>query len=169
MAKKKNSYKKEMGRYYHKKTVVNNIVFDSETEAKYYLYLIENKAKLGIKGFDRQKEFIIQPKYILTPEGERIDYVNDKQFKKEQKKYPGCTIAAIKYVCDFKITYLDGRVEVIDIKGVKTPEFKIKEKMFNFVFPQYGGLKCITRYNGRWMYWDEYQEAKKAKSKNKKK
>ena len=49
MAKKKatnkNKKSKEMGRYYHKKTEVDGIVFDSQTEAGYYQYLKEEKKK----------------------------------------------------------------------------------------------------------------------------
>ena len=48
MAKKKiqlskNKKSKEMGRYYHKKTEVDGIVFDSQTESEYYEYLKELK------------------------------------------------------------------------------------------------------------------------------
>ena len=167
MAKKKKSkpYNKSMGKIFHNKKTVDGITFDSETEANYYIYIRDNKSKLNIKEIELQPEFILQQKYILTPDGERIDYVNDKQFKAEQKKYPKCTHQAIKYIADFKITYKDGRVEVIDVKGMKTADFKIKEKIFNYRYPEYKKLKCIAYYYGEWLLWEDYQQRKKARKK----
>ena len=78
-----------------------------------------------------------------------------------QKKYPGKTIQSIEYIADFKITYTDDHVDVIDIKGIKTTDFKLKEKMFNFKYPEYGGLKCVALYKGEWMLWDEYKKRQK--------
>ena len=52
MAKKKVTKQKrtkEMGRYYHKKTEVDGIVFDSQTEAEYYQHLKELKKNKQIK------------------------------------------------------------------------------------------------------------------------
>ena len=163
MAKKRKS--KSMGKIFHNKKEVDGIVFDSETEANYYVYIRDNKKKLKIAEIELQPEFTLQQKFILTPDGKRIDYVNDKQFKSEQKKYPKCTHQAIKYVADFRITYENGKVEVIDVKGIKTADFKIKEKMFNFMFPEYKSLKCIAWYNKQWMLWDDYLKAKRDKKK----
>ena len=163
--KKKNSkpYKKSMGKIFHNKKTVDGIKFDSETEANYYVYIRDNKHKLNIKEIELQPEFVLQQKYILTPSGERIDYINDKQFKAEQKKYPKCTHQAIKYIADFKITYNDGTIEIIDVKGIKTADFKIKEKIFNYKYPEYKQLKCVAYYKGEWLVWDEYQKRKKNK------
>lgn len=166
--KTKNAKTKSMGKIFHKKTTVDGIEFDSKTEADYYTYLKANKAKLKIKEFSIQPKFELQPKYILTPDGEKIDYINDKQFKKEQKKYPKCTVQSMCYIADFLIEYIDGTIEVIDIKGIKTADFKIKEKIFNYLYPKYKGLKCIAIYRGEWLLWDEYKSKQKANKKNKK-
>ena len=162
MAKKKRKTK-QMGKIYHNKTTVNGITFDSQTEAEYYEYITKNKIKLNIKSIELQPEFILQPKYILTPEGTKHIYKDDKSFKKLQKQYPKCTIAAIKYIADFKITYNNNKVEVIDVKGIKTADFKLKEKMFNFAYPEYHGLICVAKYKNEWLHWDEYQKRKKNK------
>ena len=88
MAKKKtvnqNKKSKEMGRYYHKKTEVDGIVFDSQTEAGYYQYLKEEKRKGNVLSFTMQDEFILQEKFLIV-NGKRI---NDghKDFKKLQKQ-----------------------------------------------------------------------------------
>ena len=52
------------------------------------------------------------------------------------------------------------------MKGQNTVDFKIKEKMFNFKYPEYNKLFCVVKYKGQWM---EYNEANKAKKVAKKK
>ena len=160
----KNNSKKSMGKIFHKKTEVDGIVFDSQTEAEYYEYLKAEKKAGRIKSFTMQDEFIIQEKFLLI-NGERISS-SVKNFSKLQKANPGCTVQAIKYRADFMVHYKDGSVRVIDVKGQKTADFKIKEKMFNYMYPQYNGLYCVVKYNGGWM---EYNEAQKLKRERKKK
>ena len=168
MAKKKavnkNQKNKSMGKIFHKKTEVDGIIFDSQTEAEYYEYLKAEKKAGRIKSFTMQDEFIIQEKFLLI-NGERINS-SVKGFSKLQKANPGCTVQAIKYRADFMVHYKDDSVRVIDVKGQKTADFKIKEKMFNYMYPQYNGLYCVVKYNGGWM---EYNEAQKLKRERKKK
>ena len=168
MAKKKAKTKKtkEMGKIYHKKTEIDGIVFDSQTEAEYYQYLKELKKNKQIKDFTMQDEFILQEKFIIV-EGKRING-SDKEFKKIQKANPGCTIAAIKYIADFTVYYNDGSVQVVDVKGQKTADFKLKEKMFNYMYPQYNKLFCVVKYKGEWLEYNEANKIKKANKKNKK-
>ena len=161
--KKTNKKTKEMGRYYHKKTEVDNIVFDSQTEAEYYEYLKCNKDVVKI---EMQKEFVLQNKFLIV-NGERIEE-SHKDFKKIQKANPGCTIQAIKYIADFVVTYKDGSVKVIDVKGQKTADFKLKEKMFNYMYPQYNKLFCVVKYKGEWLDYDEANKIKKSNKKSKK-
>lgn len=40
-----------------------------------------------------------------------------------------------KYIADFRVTYSDGRVVVIDVKGVETEVFKLKLKCFKYYYP----------------------------------
>lgn len=40
------------------------------------------------------------------------------------------------YICDFLVRYVDGRVELCEVKGFVTPEFRIKEKLFRATFLQ---------------------------------
>ena len=166
MAKKKqtkNKKTKEMGKIYHKKTEVDGIVFDSQTEAEYYEYLKYNK---DVVKFEMQKEFILQNKFLII-NGERIDE-GHKDFKKLQKANPGCTTQAIKYIADFVVHYKDGSIQVIDVKGQKTVDFKLKEKMFNYMYPQYNKLFCVVKYKGEWLEYDEANKIKKANKKSKK-
>jgi len=41
----------------------------------------------------------------------------------------------VKYVCDFVVFYVDGSVKFIDAKGMETPEFKMKKKMVEDLYP----------------------------------
>ena len=161
--KKQNKKTKEMGKIYHKKTEVDGITFDSQTEAEYYEYLKQDKS---VASFEMQQEFILQNKFLIV-NGERIEETN-KDFKKIQKANPGCTIQAIKYIADFVVHYKDGTVKVIDVKGQKTVDFKLKEKMFNYMYPQYNKLFCVVKYKGEWLDYDEANKLKNADKKSKK-
>lgn len=164
---KKNQKTKEMGRYYHKKTEVDGIVFDSQTEAGYYQYLKEEKRRGNVISFTRQDEFVLQEKFLII-NGKRING-SEKGFSKLQKANPGCTVQAIKYKSDFIVHYKDGSIKVIDVKGQKTADFKIKEKMFNYMYPEYNGLYCVVKYNGQWMEYNECEKMKREKKKQKSK
>ena len=41
----------------------------------------------------------------------------------------------VKYVCDFQIFYKTGYVQFIDVKGVRTPQYKAKKKMVEAIYP----------------------------------
>jgi hypothetical protein len=95
-------------KYGNKKTVVDNITFDSQAESIYYSQL------KWLKQAGQIKSFKLQPRYLLL-EG----------FKKNGK-----TFRKTEYVADFEVHNLDGSVQVIDIKGAITKEFAIKRKLF---------------------------------------
>jgi hypothetical protein len=159
MAKKKRNQKnKSMGRIYHKETEVDGIKFDSQTESEYYQYL---KSRDDIESFEMQQEFVLQNKFLLV-NGKRIDE-SDKDFKKLQRANPGCTIRDIRYIADFVVYYKDGTVQVVDVKGQKTADFKIKEKMFNYMYPEYNGLYCVAKHKGEWLDYNTVQKLKKKK------
>jgi len=70
----------------------------------------------------------------------------------------------IVYIADFAVTYTDGTFAVIDVKGVETPAFRMKAKMFRSLYPDLE-LRVITKFCGQWM---TTKEVRKAKSENKK-
>ena len=98
-----------MNKYNNKKTIVDDIAFDSMLEARAYKYLRDNPNYLI---YELQPEFELQPKF----------------------KYRGKTVRAIKYIADFMIAY-KGRFYVVDAKGMETPAFKIKLKMLYYTCP----------------------------------
>lgn len=112
--KKVGQAKPKKKKYNNKITWVDGINFDSKREAEYYQEL------LLLKKAGEIKEIELQPKFTLL-----------KSFKKDGK-----THRAITYIADFKVTYKDNRIEIIDVKGVETEVFKIKRKLFEHSYPQ---------------------------------
>jgi len=104
---------KSKSKYNNQKTIVDGIKFDSKKEAEYYCQL-----KL-LKQAGKIKDYRLQPRYELQP-----------AFEKNGKKY-----RAITYIADFAIINNDGTTEVVDIKGVETQVFKIKKKLFEYMYP----------------------------------
>lgn len=66
------------------------------------------------------KDFTLQPEFVLL-----------ESFKKF-----GETVRGIKYRADFKIIHKDGSVEIIDVKGFQTKDFKLKQKLFDSQYPE---------------------------------
>lgn len=159
--------KKSEGKIAHKKTTIDNIKFDSKMEADYYVYLKAEKKAGRVKNFKLQPEFVLQERFVII-EGKTISDSN-KDFDKLRKKHKAPIHRAIKYISDFLVVYADDSVKTIDVKGLKTADFKIKEKMFNFKYPDMN-LECVI-WDGpskAWLEYSEYEKAKKARKKAKK-
>ena len=102
-----------MNKYRNKKTIVDGIKFDSIAESRRYreLKLLERQGII--------KSLKLQPSFVLQP-----------SFKKNNK-----TIRAITYKADF--SYLENNKTIVeDVKGYATKEFKLKEKMFNYIYKE---------------------------------
>lgn len=136
------------GRYKSKECYINGIKFDSLMEAKYYIYLLEQKSNGLIKDFSMQVKFTLMYKY--------------------RNKFTGKIVRDIDYYADFVVKKLDNSVEAIDVKGVETDVFKIKQKLFGSIYPDIR-LACYrwsNKYGNRWI---ELGELKKLISADKKK
>lgn len=162
---KEKTESQKMGKIKHKKTEVDGIIFDSKMESRYYERLKAQKAAGEILDFELQPEFILQEKFIIV-DGQ-IVLGSDPEFNKIKRRTKAPTVQAIKYRSDFKVTYLDGSVEIIDTKGQATADFKIKKKMFAYRYPHLT-LRVIIEDKGEWIDYDTYQKAKRAKKKAKK-
>lgn len=57
----------------------------------------------------------------------------------------------IKYEADFGVYYSNGSIEIEDVKGYETSEFKIKAKLFNQIHP----LAPLKIIKGRTVKWKE--------------
>lgn len=94
---------------------VDNIVFDSKKEMNRYLEL-----KLLLKS-NLIKNLIIHPKFPLLP-----------KFTKMGKNYRG-----MEYEADFSyIEVATGKKILEDTKGFQTAEFKLKKKLFDYIYPE---------------------------------
>lgn len=92
----------------------DGIVFDSKAEMEYYREVVLPLAAAGeIVQYELQKSFVLQPGF----------------------RHDGKAVRAITYVYDFYLIYKDGHSEVIDVKGMATPEAKLKRKMFLYKYP----------------------------------
>lgn len=127
------------------KRTCNGIVFDSIIEMRFYKEVVLPSVEKGtITSFELQKKFELQPKF----------------------EYKGKKYAAIYYIADFVLTYPDGHVDVIDIKGYPDHVAPIKRKLFCYKYPDmnFYWLYWIKKYGG----WIEYDESKKLKREEKK-
>ena len=99
----KNEKGNKKSKYNAKKTVVNGITFDSKKEAKRYMELKAMEKVGSIKNLQLQVPFILI----------------------EKSKYG----RSIKYVADFVYYNKNGSKVVEDVKGVKTPVYKLKKRL----------------------------------------
>lgn len=115
-------------KYHNKKIIVDGIKFDSQLEAEYYTYLQEHKKELGICKIELQVPFLLIP---------TIRYHN-KTYRKRI------------YKADFKITYSNGSVEVLDTKGLETNIFTIKRQLLLNKYPDINFF-CVKKVRGQWI------------------
>lgn len=98
-------------KYLSKKTIIDGITFDSKKEGLHYLEL-KRRQELGeISNLELQPSFLLQEK-----------------FKRDGKIY-----RPITYIADFRYVE-EGKVIVEDVKGFKTPEYKIKKKLLLYKY-----------------------------------
>lgn len=99
----------KQNKYKNKKVVYDGIKFDSKKEGAYYLKLKMLEEKGIISDLKLQVKYELQPKF----------------------EFNGKTIRSINYVADF--TYMqDGKLHIVDTKGIRTEVYKLKKKMMQF-------------------------------------
>ena len=108
-------------KYKNKKTQVDMYLFDSVLEAKRYKQLALLERDGEIKNLKLQVPFLLQ-----------------ESFRKNGKTY-----RKIEYIADF-VYEENGQTIVEDTKGIKTDVFKIKQKLFEYKYPNLS-LKIVTR------------------------
>jgi len=113
-----------MNKYNAKKVEIDGIVFASRAEGRYYEHLLDLMHDGVVESFEMQKAYTLLDKFPHPKTGK--------------------TIRAIKYVPDFEVIYTDGRVEVVDVKGMRTDVFRMKCKLFMF---RYQIPLVLVKYN----------------------
>ena len=141
--------KSKYSRYGAHKCEINGIQFDSVMEGRYYAYCLLLKRQGSIKKMDKQITFTLQNGFTHKATGKKI--------------------RPITYIADFVIEMKNGAKYVIDVKGKKTPEFRIKEKMLLALNPDMNFL-CV-QWDGRkeeWRNLDDIEKDKRARKRTKK-
>ena len=96
-------------------------MFDSKKEAKYYLFLKQQESDGKVRDIQLQVSYELVPAVYRT----EIKHLKTKD-KEVQKKIQ----RAVNYVADFVYTDCStGNTCVIDTKGFRTKEYKLKKKM----------------------------------------
>lgn len=112
------------GKYNAKKVQYDGITFDSKKEYRRFLEL-KALEKAGVI-----KELKRQVKYILIPAQREPDTVGSRGGIKKGKLIE----RECAYYADFVYTVAEtGEKVVEDVKGMRTPEYKIKRKLMLFV------------------------------------
>ena len=117
-------------KYRNKKTVVDGITFDSKLEAEYYLHLKLMLKFKKILGFEMQKKVLLQDGYARPSTGTKV--------------------RPIFYVVDFLVYENNGDKTYVDVKGMKTDVFKLKQKLFEYKFKL--PLKTVKKSGKTWIY-----------------
>ena len=113
---------KNGNKYKNEKVEFDGIKFDSKRERDRYMVLKDAERRGVIS------ELKCQPKFTLIP----AQYHEEaKQLKTKVKMVKKCDFLAITYTGDFQYVK-DGKVVVEDVKGMVTPEYKLKEKMMAY-------------------------------------
>lgn len=100
-----------MSKYNNKKTIIDGITFDSKAEGEYYKTLLQLKNAGQVSKIELQKPFKIVVNGVLI-----------------------CT-----YRADFEVHYANGKVEVVDVKGMKTAIYNLKKKLMQAIL----GIKIV--------------------------
>ncbi len=111
-----------MNKYNARKTSINGIVFDSKREASRYqeLKLLEKAGEIT--------NLVLQPSFLLQ-----------EPFKRRGKQY-----RSINYIADFQYREERTGLDVIeDVKGTETEVFRIKKKLFLFLYGKVYDFRII--------------------------
>lgn len=105
-----------MSKYHSRKTLVDNIMFDSKAEAARYVVL-KLMARAGeIKNLRLQPRYTIHDAFLAFQDGKRyrkVEYVGDFEYWEVKNK---------RLICE-------------DVKGIRTALYRLKRKMFLARYP----------------------------------
>ena len=127
--------------------MLDDMKFDSQMEADYYLLLKEKQAKGEIENLKIHPRYELQPKFTLAN---------------------GKVIDPIYYEADFEFNE-KGKLSkiVVDVKGMITDDFALKWKMFDYKFGNgnflYSSLQVLkySKATG-WVNYEDYKKIKKS-------
>lgn len=124
------------------------VTYDSAMEMKFYRDYVKPMLENGeLASCERQVPFVLQESFL----------------------YKGKKIREITYVADFVLEYADGRVIVVDVKGMADSVALLKRKLFWFRFPdeEYVWM-CYSTKDGGWVTYEQVAERRRNDKKEKK-
>ena len=120
-------------KYGSRKTVVDGITFDSKKEANRYreLKLLEKSGEICCMRLQ-------VPFELIPAQYEETGEVYTKGANKGKPKRGKCIEKAVTYIADF-VYYNPNAANwtVEDVKGMRTPVYIIKRKLFRWRYPDY--------------------------------
>ena len=120
-------------KYGARKTVVDGITFASKKEANRYreLKLLEKAGEICC--------LLLQVPFELIPaQYEETGEVYTKGANKGKPKRGKCIEKSVTYIADFVYYNSDATVRTVeDVKGMRTPVYIIKRKLFRWRYPDY--------------------------------
>ena len=125
-------------KYGNKKIIAHDRKWDSDLELALYDHLLQ---------LHKPNEIILQPKFILQPEFIKHGF----------KRQP------VAYIADFQV----GSV-VYDAKGFADAQFRIKRKMFDYVYPELQLCvlcKCPVKWQHTYGKWIDLDDLTKERAK----
>lgn len=135
-----------MSKYKNKKIIIDDYEFDSKAEGSYYEQL------KWLRESGEIAAFTVQPSYLLQDKFEKDGKVHRK----------------IEYIADFEVLHNDGSVEVIDVKGMTTPVFALKRKLFEAKYPHKLSVIAYSKIDGGWIELDQLLKNRAKRRKDKK-
>lgn len=110
-------------KYKAKKTQVDGIWFDSKKEAQRFIYLRDSMKRGDISDLQMQVKFLLIP----------AQYEHDRTGRLSGKIRGRLLEREVTYKADFVYKDANGNEVVEDVKGVRTPVWKIKRKLMLYV------------------------------------
>lgn len=120
------------------KVEIDGVIFDSKNEADYYINIVKPGLETG-----EILSVVFHPQYVLVPSFERN--VNGLKRKFRQ----------MTYSADFRLELADHSIRLIDIKGMVTSDFKLKYKMFNYLYDDMDLILLKARRSKKQIIWEE--------------
>lgn len=135
-----------------RKTTVNGIEFDSQTEAEFYKHLLWRD---DVKDVELQPQFTLMNQFEVSC-GRCIDGKVESPKTGNLIKCRTCTGTGKRsrrewtYTADFRIIWKDGREDVVDVKGFANERFNLVRKMFEYKFKK--ELLVVKKHKDGWRY-----------------
>lgn len=144
----------------HKKIEFEGHVFDSTTELRYYQYLLSVKEENGIESIEIQPTTVVMEGYTVECKkcfgtGKIVSQTTGNLIKCSRRICIEGRVARgeMVYTPDYKITYVDGRVKYVDVKGYvgQSEEFRLKRRMFEAKVGQEVVVVILDRKKAMWV------------------